>query len=138
MPNFPTAPLPIPADDLRVLCRWVQASSVPAGLAQRAKLLLLAAEGSTNTAIAEQLGITRPTVIAWRRRDDREGLAGVADRPRPAAPGRFAATGAPRSWPPRSPRLPNSLASRIGPVGCWLLSWGQSQHHRSGVGRARR
>jgi transposase len=83
MPNLPAAPLPIPAEDLRVLRRWAQASSVPASLAQRAKLLLLAAEGISNTAIAEQLGITRPTVIAWRQRYTREGLDGLADRPRP-------------------------------------------------------
>ena len=31
----------------------------------------------------EQLGIARPTVIAWRQRYTREGLAGLADRPRP-------------------------------------------------------
>jgi hypothetical protein len=83
MPNLPAAPLPIPAEDLRVLRRWAQASPVPASLAQRAKLLLLAAEGISNTAIAEQLAITRPTVIAWRQRYTREGLAGLADRPRP-------------------------------------------------------
>jgi len=52
MPNLSAAPLPVPAEDLRVLRRWAQASSVPASLAQRAKLLLLAAQGIANTAIA--------------------------------------------------------------------------------------
>jgi hypothetical protein len=83
MPNLPAAPSPIPTQDLRVLRRWAQASSLPASLAQRATILLLAAEGTSNTAIAEQLGITRPTVIAWRQRYTREGLTGLADRPRP-------------------------------------------------------
>jgi transposase len=86
MPNLPAAALPVPAEDLQVLRRWAQASSVPASLAQRAKLLLLAAEGIGNTAIAEQLGITRPTVIAWRQRYTREGLDGLVDRRRPGRP----------------------------------------------------
>jgi transposase len=86
VPNLPAAALPIPAEDLRALRRWAQASSVPASLAQRAKLLLLAAEGISNTAIAEQLGITRPTVIAWRQRYTRQGLDGLADRPRRGRP----------------------------------------------------
>jgi hypothetical protein len=37
-------------------------------LVQCAKILLLAAEGISNTEISERLGISRPTVIAWRRR----------------------------------------------------------------------
>jgi transposase len=54
---------------------------------QRAKILLLAAEGAANTEIAERLGISRPTVIAWRKRYLREGLAhGLADRPRRGRP----------------------------------------------------
>jgi transposase len=80
------APCRSTTEDLRVLRRWAQASSVAASLAQRAKLLLLAAEGISNTAIAQQLGITRPTVIAWRQRYTREGLDGLADRPRPGRP----------------------------------------------------
>ena len=35
---------------------------------QRAKILLLAAEGAANTEIAERLDVSRPTVIAWRKR----------------------------------------------------------------------
>jgi transposase len=42
-------------------------------LVQRARLLLLAAEGVSNTEIAERLGVSRPTVIAWRQRYVREG-----------------------------------------------------------------
>jgi hypothetical protein len=57
-----------------------------------AKLLLLAAEGASNTEIAERLGISRPTVIAWRKRYVREGCwdswptALVAPDQRPPAP----------------------------------------------------
>jgi DNA-binding NarL/FixJ family response regulator len=34
----------------------------------RAEIVLLAAEGATNLAIAERLGITRVTVTTWRKR----------------------------------------------------------------------
>jgi transposase len=71
-------------------------------LVQRAKILLLAAEGVANSEIAERLGVSRPTVIAWRKRYAGEGLTRqLADRLAVAAPRRCAAIGAPRSWPPR-------------------------------------
>lgn len=146
MPNLPAAALPIPAQDLRVLRRWAQASSLPASLAQRAKILLSAAEGTSNTATAEQLGITRPTVIAWRQRYTREGLTGLADRPRPGHAqtvrrARHAEILATTLIPP-----PRSSASRIGPAGCSPLRWGSvtapspacGPSTTSGPGRPRR
>lgn len=54
--------------------------------AQRARVLLLAAEGISNTSIAERVGVSRPTVIACRRRYVRRGLQGLPDRPRPGRP----------------------------------------------------
>jgi DNA-binding NarL/FixJ family response regulator len=54
--------------ELVVLRRWASAVQAPAALVRRAKLLLLAAEGVANTEIAERLGISRPTVMAWRKR----------------------------------------------------------------------
>jgi transposase len=64
-----------------------QRRQAPAALVRRAKILLLAAEGVPNSEIAERLGISRPTVIAWRRRYAREGLTvQLADRPRPGRP----------------------------------------------------
>jgi transposase len=81
------AALPMSPDDLATLRRWSSATQVPAVRAQRAKILLLAAEGVANSEIAERLGISRPTVIAWRRRYAREGLAhGLADQPRRGRP----------------------------------------------------
>jgi transposase len=69
------------------LRRWASVVQAPAALVRRAKLLLLAAEGVANTEIAERLGISRPTVIAWRRRYAHEGLTGhLADRHRPGRP----------------------------------------------------
>jgi transposase len=54
--------------------------------AMRAEIVLLAADGLTNVAIAERLGITRPTVATWRKRFAAQRLDGLADEPRPGAP----------------------------------------------------
>jgi transposase len=80
------APLPIASDDLAELRRWARSSQLPAVLVRRARILLLAADGLTNTEIAERVGVSRPTVIACRRRYVRRGLAGLPDRPRPGRP----------------------------------------------------
>jgi DNA-binding NarL/FixJ family response regulator len=60
MPSSAAA-LPVPPAELAVLRRWASAVQTPAVLVRRAKLLLLAAEGVSNTEIAERLGISRPT-----------------------------------------------------------------------------
>ena len=80
------SPLPIPSEDVAELRRWIRSSRLPAVLAQRARILLLAAEGVANTGIAERVGVSRPTVIACRRRYVRRGLGGLPDRPRPGRP----------------------------------------------------
>jgi transposase len=54
--------------------------------AMRAEIVLLAANGTTNLAIAEQLGVTRITVATWRKRFAAKRLDGLADEPRPGAP----------------------------------------------------
>ena len=62
------AALPISPGDQAALRRWANAAQAPATLVRRAKILLLAAEGVANSEIAERLGVSRPTVIAWRKR----------------------------------------------------------------------
>jgi transposase len=79
-------PLPITPADLAELRRWARSSQLPAVLAQRARILLLAADGASNTEIAQRVGVSRPTVIACRRRYVHRGLAGPPDRPRPGRP----------------------------------------------------
>jgi transposase len=52
----------------------------------RAEIVLLAADGLTNLAIADRLGITRLTVATWRKRFAAKRLDGLGDEPRPGAP----------------------------------------------------
>jgi transposase len=81
------AALPVSADHQAVLHRWANATKAPATLVRRAKILLLAAEGMANSEIAERSEVSRPTVIAWRKRYAREGLTGgLAERHRRGRP----------------------------------------------------
>jgi putative transposase len=59
---------------------------VPQGFAQRAKTILLAAEGLSNTIIAQQLGLSKHTIGKWRWRFLRQGLIGLYGEPRPGGP----------------------------------------------------
>jgi transposase len=68
------------------LRRLLRASSTPQQLALRARIVLRASEGVPSTQIARELGTSEPTVGLWRRSFAREGLAGLADRPRPGRP----------------------------------------------------
>jgi transposase len=60
--------------------------SVPSGLARRARMILLAADGVPNAQIARTVGASRPTVIAWRDRYARGGIAALDDEPRSGRP----------------------------------------------------
>ena len=48
--------------------KQARARSVSVRLAQRSKMILLAAEGITDLKIAAELGVARQTVARWRRR----------------------------------------------------------------------
>ena len=48
--------------------------------------MLLAADGMSNTAIAEKVGVSRPTVLLWRGRYETGGVAALQDLDRPGRP----------------------------------------------------
>ncbi len=52
------------------------------GAARRARIVLLAADGLNNTAIAEKLDVSRLTVGTWRRRFGDKRFDGLDDEPR--------------------------------------------------------
>ena len=56
------------------------------GAARRARIVLLAADGLNNCAIAEKLDVSRRTVGLWRSRFAERRLEGLDDEPRPGAP----------------------------------------------------
>ena len=79
-------PLTLRPGDRSRLEALTRARSVRAGLAQRARMVLLAAEGLANAEIARRTGATRPTVLAWRSRYSTGGINALQDKPRSGRP----------------------------------------------------
>ena len=79
-------PLGLREGDRDVLTAMVRATSIRAGLAVRARIVLLAADGTPNVQIAELVGVSRPTVNLWRSRYATSGVAGLQDDPKPGRP----------------------------------------------------
>ena len=73
-------------EDRDTLTRWVRRPKTAQALAQRARIVLGAAEGRSNSAVAAELGLTARTVGKWRRRFLEQGPDGLLDEPRPGAP----------------------------------------------------
>jgi transposase len=66
--------------------------STPRGIVLRINIVLGAAGGIANHVLARNLSTSLPTVLLWRRRYQREGLAGVLqDRPRTGRPKQISA-----------------------------------------------
>jgi transposase len=77
--------------DRRLLEARARAYTAPHAQVVRAKIVLLAADGALNTAIAERLDVHVDVVSKWRQRFAAEGLAGLVDRKRSGRPPVFAA-----------------------------------------------
>ena len=57
--------------------------------ALRARIVLRAAEGASNTQIAREVGVSLPTLGLWRRNFCERGLEGLRDAPRSGRPRRI-------------------------------------------------
>ncbi len=73
-------------EDRATLLSWTRSSSVRAGVATRAKIVLAAGNGEGTSSISRRLGVSRPTVIQWRDRYAAAGLAGLDDAERSGRP----------------------------------------------------
>jgi transposase len=65
---------------------WTRRRTSAQALAQRARIVLAAAEGLKNTEIAERLGVSRNMATTWRSRFAEHRLDGLLDEPRPGRP----------------------------------------------------
>jgi len=86
------SPVVLGAEERRRLEGWARAGKSPQRLALRARIILAAARGEGNLAIAAALDVRPATVSKWRTRYARSGLAGLDDAPRAGAPRRYDAT----------------------------------------------
>jgi transposase len=83
----PFAPVVDLTDDERAqLVAWSRRSKSANALAMRSRIVLAAAEGLNNTAIADKLDIHITSARKWRSRFVAERLDGLLDEPRPGRP----------------------------------------------------
>jgi len=82
----PLVALTLEDRDRDTLTRWTRRPKTAQALAGRARIVLAAAEGRSNEAIATELSVTAHTVGKWRRRFLEQGPDGLLDEPRPGAP----------------------------------------------------
>ena len=81
MPAHKASPIELSVEHEHELNSLVRAHSTPQKLAERARIILLAASGLGVEETADELGIWRKTASTWRRRwMDAEATAGVATR----------------------------------------------------------
>jgi len=73
----PAPALRIDTNQEKRLKSLVGSGKTPQKVALRARIVLLAAAGQANHAIAARLGTSRPTVLLWRRRFQRAGVPGL-------------------------------------------------------------
>src|SRR5260370_3138515 len=79
----PLAPLSIAEGERKKLTSWSRRRTTAQALALRARIVLLAADGLSNTAVAEQVSTTLHTVGKWRQRFLDSGIDGLLDEQRP-------------------------------------------------------
>jgi transposase len=64
-------------EDRDELARWAQSRTLPAGDVFRARLMLALADGKSWSQIEVELHTSRPTIARWKRRFEKQGMAGL-------------------------------------------------------------
>lgn len=82
----PLQPLEVSPQTRTELESLVRSRSLPAGLVQRARIVLRCDDGLSNQRVADELGLSRQTVGKWRERFRIQGLMGLYDERRPGRP----------------------------------------------------
>jgi transposase len=79
-------PLVVSDEDRDELGSWVRSRTIDHRYAQRARIVLLAADGDSNRAIGETVGMHYNQVSVWRSRYAEFGIDGLFDEERPGRP----------------------------------------------------
>jgi transposase len=86
MAHPPAPQLVVSPSERAALDRLVRARTTEQRLAQRARIVVRAADGVANKRIAAELGVNLMTVLLWRRRFEADRLAGLREASRPGRP----------------------------------------------------
>jgi hypothetical protein len=72
---------PLGPEEAKVIQQLVRSRTVPAGIYQRALIILWSSQGQTAYEIAQRLPMKWDNIVKWIRRFNAEGLAGLEERP---------------------------------------------------------
>jgi transposase len=75
----PAEPIPLTPSQRLTLERWQRGRDTPKSVFERASIILAAADGHSNSQIANEVGVSRPTVILWRERFVEDGPAALVE-----------------------------------------------------------
>lgn len=82
----PVQPIDLSQEVKTELQSIMRSRSLPHGLVRRARIILMAAEGLSNTTIAQKMELSAATVGMWRSRFLRQGILGLYDEQKPGGP----------------------------------------------------
>ena len=85
----PTMALTLSAEERRVLAGMLRSTTIAAGLARRARVILALADGDSYATIAARLGVTDTYIARWKQRVVAGGLPALGDLPRSGRPDRL-------------------------------------------------
>jgi len=60
--------------DRQTLEKWLKSRSIEAKQKQRARIILMSAEGRPTSELMQKLRLSNPTLNLWRRRYEEEGI----------------------------------------------------------------
>jgi len=123
--------------------RWRRGHQTPRALAERVQIVLWAAQGLRNDAVAERLNCRSARVSKWRRRFAQQRCEGLRDAPRPGQPVKYGPQDERRllaqldSPPPSGYAGWNGrwLAQALGVSADWV--WAVLRRHRISLARRR-
>src|SRR3954454_24724001 len=113
----------VPEADRRELERRIRVKGAPAGVVERARIVLLAADEVPGKEIAAIVGCAEGTVVTWRGRYAEQRLAGLEDLPRPGKPAQRPEALRDRVLELTLTEPPDRFGRRTGPPGCWPRRW---------------
>ena len=83
---IPTRRIRLRRGDRARLETWLRTRTTPQRQVERARIVLGSAQGKSSYELAEELGLSRPTIQRWLDRYEADGLQGLEDRPRSGRP----------------------------------------------------
>src|SRR5271170_154062 len=82
----PKKALVLTVEDRELFVSFTRSRTLPHGIARRARIVLLAADGLSNAQMADKVGISQQSVGVWRQRYLRDGFQGLYDELKPGRP----------------------------------------------------